>query len=275
VIFRQALLFLLLQFTDEDSNSSFIVQTAETVFYPCFEAQVTADKNIGRTNEEGRPKMTALRLGTSVPEESHSTHQYMAGMFPAENDGWKKPPPGRRQGHKGEAEGQMAHLLPPSCWHWWCLFYQIQILHITKGVMTSEMNPNAGNFFVWFFLVFCFVLFCFFSKNASAGFIFHRKSQDCQELAGSFIKAPKIALALHRKFRLLLKAEVNPTQVSLFSLYSRMDLPQNLTGLKLGNQVESSSSFFFLPEPQHTYPQYIKREEMPKPDVQPGKMSCW
>lgn len=30
---------------------------------------------------------------------------------------------------------------------------------------------------------------------------------------------------------------------------------------------QSFSNLFFLPEPQHTYPLYIKKEEIPKPDV--------
>lgn len=118
-----------------------------------------------------------------------------------------------------------------------------------KGVTTSETNSNSGYFLHLF--------------SVSAEFIFHRKTQDCQGLAGSYIKEPKIALVLHRQLGLLLKAEANPTQVLLFSLHSRTDLPQNFTGLQLRNQAESSSSFFFIPEPEHTYPWYIKKEEMP------------
>lgn len=117
----------------------------------------------------------------------------------------------------------MAPLFPLSCWHWLCFFFpRARYFTSQKGITTSETNPNPGYNF-------------FYNNEASAIFIFHRKSQDFQELSGSFIKEPKITLALHRKCTLLLKAETNPTQVSLFSLDSRTDLPQNFTGLQLRN----------------------------------------
>lgn len=159
------------------------------------------------------------------------------------------------------SRGTKAPLFPPSCWHWWCLFYQIQILH--KRMKQPQKQTLTQ------------LIFFIYSNSASAEIIFHRKTQDCQKPAGSYIKESKFALVLHRQLRLLLKAEANPTQVLLFRLNSRTDLPQNFTGLQLRNQAYSSSSFFFIPESQHTYPWYIKKEEMPKPDVWQGKMSSW
>lgn len=101
-----------------------------------------------------------------------------------------------------------------------------------KGVTTSETKPNS-DYFLYLF------------KQCQCWIFFHRKIQDCQELARSYIKEPKIALVLHRQLILLLKVELNPTQVLLFSLHSGTDLPQNFTSLQLRNQAESSSSFFF------------------------------
>lgn len=55
-IFRQALQFLILWFTDENSNTIYIIQIGETVFYACFHIQVNAAKIL-----EGIMKRANLR----------------------------------------------------------------------------------------------------------------------------------------------------------------------------------------------------------------------
>lgn len=66
---------LLLQFTDEDSNSIFIIQIPETVFYPCSEVQVSGDKILKgvmkradlRQQQEMMAEGNLIRAGGMVP----------------------------------------------------------------------------------------------------------------------------------------------------------------------------------------------------------------
>lgn len=101
-----------------------------------------------------------------------------------------------------------------------------------KSIATSERNSKSGYIYL---------------NIAGAKFIFHRESQ---ELIGSqgwcYFSKPKPHqrtknhLVLHRECALLLKTEENRTQVLLFSLCSRTDLPQNFTGLQFRNQFRKT-----------------------------------
>lgn len=148
----------------------------------------------------GRHDMTAYDCAHLRPEESHSTHQCAAGTRQGTMAGRNL----LRAGGKVTTGKQRAK---------WLLLLLAPALFILPDPDTSHhkrvQQPLKQTLtpviFIYIFL-----------NNASARFIFHSKSQDCQELAGPLIKEPKVSLVLHRKYSLVLKAEANPTQISLF-----------------------------------------------------------
>lgn len=181
-IFRQALLFLL-QFTDEDSNSIFIIQTAEMVFYPCFEIQFSADKIL-----EGVMKRADLRWQlydrthqcqrkATAPTSALQAH-FQLGMMAERNlvRAGGKITSGKQRGKR---------LLFPR------LLVGTGVVYFTKpryfksqkGVTTSGTNPNSD--------FCCFVLWGFFkqcqcqihfpqeeSKLSRTGWCFHQRTKN-------------------------------------------------------------------------------------------------
>lgn len=160
--------------------------------------------------------MTALWPCTLGLQESHRPHQCSTGTFTARSHGWRKP---ARAGGKDNSRKQRAKQPPFSP-----LLLALVMFILTdpsqNGVTTSETNSKSDYFLYLFKQCQCWIYFPQKdSRQWRTGWFLHQRTK-------------KIALVLHRQLRLLLKAEANPTQVLLFSLHSRTDLPQNFTGLQ-------------------------------------------
>lgn len=84
----------------------------------------------------------------------------------------------RAGGNNTSRYQKTAPLFPPSCWHWWCLFYQIQILH-KKGVTISETNSNSGYFLRLFKQCQCWIYFPQKDSRLSrTGWFLHQRTKN-------------------------------------------------------------------------------------------------